>query len=309
MIQIKTSFSRWVLVRLSMLAVIALLGLLYSREFINEFYFNNQLTQTGIIINSGILLLFLLGLIKVVGTLLHYVREESTLTKFLRQIEKKNTNPIAGISSTSIIAMRFEMMRTLSEQRAPINHSALASTLLADESTRISFARYINNILILSGVFGTIVSLSIALLGASDLFESVENISNMGLVVHGMSAALSTTMTAIVCYVFFGYFFFKLVDAQTHLVSAVEQITTFYLMPKFSVASDQLQQSNVVALIERLRDAAEGLIATQATHKIVGSELINVVREMEVAVQGASNDFADIKKVLREGFRLPDSVQ
>ena len=308
MIRIKTNFSRWVLIRMILLSAVALVGLFYSREFISEFYFSNQLTQTGIIINAGILVLFALGLLKIILTLLRYTREEAALARFLRRVKKQDPYPAAGISRGSIIYNRFEMMRQLSEQRAPINHSALASTLLADESTRISFARFINNILILSGVFGTIVSLSLALLGASEMFESVENVSNMGLVVHGMSAALSTTMTAIVCYVFFGYFFFKLADAQTHLISAVEQTTSYYLMPWFSGGSDRLLQ-NVGELVERLREAAEGLVATQATHEVLGAGLTTAVREMQGAVRGVSDDFDEIKYVLREGFRLPDSVE
>lgn len=270
MLRIKTNFSRWVLVRMIVLAGAMVIGLLMVRGFVEEFYLRNQLAPTGIIVNAGIMLLFLIGLAKIVATLFRYMGEEAALAKFIRLMDRGDSDPVAGVSRRSIIYRRYQTMRQLSEQQAPVNHAALASTLLADESTSISTVRFINNILILTGVFGTIVSLSMALLGASDLFDSAQDTSNMGLVVHGMSTALSTTMTAIMCYLFFGYFFFKLSDAQTNLVSAVEQVTSYYLLPRFSSGSDRLI-NDVGNLVGRLRSAAEGLVSTQATQAEVGS--------------------------------------
>jgi len=270
MLRIKTNFSRWVLVRMIVLAGAMVIGLLMVRGFVEEFYLRNQLAPTGIIVNAGIMLLFLIGLAKIVATLFRYMGEEAALAKFIRLMDRGDSDPVAGVSRRSIIYRRYQTMRQLSEQQAPVNHAALASTLLADESTSISTVRFINNILILTGVFGTIVSLSMALLGASDLFDSAQDTSNMGLVVHGMSTALSTTMTAIMCYLFFGYFFFKLSDAQTNLVSAVEQVTSYYLLPRFSSGSDRLI-NDVGNLVGRLRSAAEGLVCTQATQAEVGS--------------------------------------
>ena len=304
MIRLNTGYSRWVLVRMVFLFGLLALALFYSGSFIQNFYFGNQLTKTGLIINAGILCLFLLGLIKIIATLLAYSREESALAKFVRQLDTKKNNPNDGVGQRTLIAQRFEMMRSMHEQQAPINHSALAATLVAGESSRIGFVRFINNILILTGVFGTIVSLSIALLGASELFESVENISNMGLVIHGMSAALSTTMTAIVCYLIFGYFYYKLSDAQTQLVSGIEQVTSYHLMPRFLSGSDRMNE-NIGQLVAQLRLAAEGLVATQTQQDSLGSTLTHVVNTLDVRVNRMADDIETVKRLLREGFRLP----
>ena len=134
-------------------------------------------------------------------------------------------------------------------------HGALAAMLTADESTRLGVVRFINNILILTGVFGTIVALSIALLGASDLLEGAPGGGNMGLVIHGMSTALSTTITAIVCYLFYGYFNLKLSDAQSHLLGSIEEVTTIYLLPRFSHDSESMLHE-VAGLIHEVKPAA-----------------------------------------------------
>lgn len=306
MLRMRINFSRGVLIRMVMLATVMVFGLTMERSFITDFYLRNQLTPVGIIVNGGIVGLFLLGLARVIATLMRYMGEEAALAKFVRRMNHKDPDALAGLSRKSIIYQRYETMRALHEQQAPVNHAALASTLLADESTHITTVRFINNILILTGVFGTIVSLSMALLGASDMFDSVEAVSNMGLVVHGMSTALSTTMTAIVCYLFFGYFFFKLTDAQTHLVSAVEQVTSYYLVPRFTSGGDRLVH-DLGNLVGRLRLAAEGLVSTQATHAEVGARLMDVVRVLDERVDRMSDDIDEVKCVLREGFRLPAS--
>ena len=100
----------------------------------------------------------------------------------------------------------------------------------SESTTEFTLVRFVHNILILSGVFGTVVSLSIALMGASGLLSSPDNLQKMGTIVSGMSNALSTTVTAIVCYVFFAYFHLRLQDARTQLLANVKN-TTLYIMP------------------------------------------------------------------------------
>jgi len=304
MIEIRRNFSRHILLRLVVFGVVVVAILLANYDSIDALYLKNQLTPVGLIINSGIMLAFLLGLIKVIASLWHYMQEETALARFVRQFNDDAGKSLKGISPKSIIARRYDIVRALSDRHVHVNHSALASTLLADESTRTSFARYIGNILILTGVFGTIVSLSVALVGASSLLDSVQDTSSMGLVIHGMSTALSTTITAILCYLFYGYFNLKLGDAQTHLLSGVEEVTTVYLLPKYAHDSESMLQE-VSGLIHGLREAAGAMLAIQQEYAQAGSRLNDVTVELGRQMHGTVDSIDGIKQLLRDGFRLP----
>ena len=71
----------------------------------------------------------------------------------------------AGLPTRTLVAKRYRLLKQMTQRRAVINHSALAATLVAGEASRVSIAKFVHNVLILAGVLGTIVSLSIALLG------------------------------------------------------------------------------------------------------------------------------------------------
>jgi len=304
MIESRSNFSRRILIRLIVLGAVVAVALLANYQFINELYLKNQQTPVGMFVNGAILLVFLLGLVKVVTSLSYYMQEEVALARFIRQFASDPEKLMKGISPKSVIARRHATIQKLSEQHARINHSALAATLQADESARISFTRYVSNILILTGVFGTIVSLSVALVGASNLLDSAQDSGSMGLVIHGMSTALSTTITAILCYLFYGYFYLKLSDAQTHFLSGVEEVTTVYLLPEYSHDSESMLHE-VSGLIHGLRKAAEGMRVIQQEYAEAGSRLNSVAAELGQQMRGISTSIDGIKSLLRQGFRLP----
>ena len=305
MIETRRNFSRRILFRLLVLGVIVAVILFVNYGYVNDLYIRNQLTPVGLVINSGILLAFLLGLIKVISSLWYYMNEESALARCVRQFKGDDAAKLLkGVNPKSIIARRYNTIRTLSERHVRINHGALASTLLADESTRTSFARYIGNILILTGFFGTIFSLSVALVGASSLLETAQDTGSMGLVIHGMSTALSTTITAILCYLFYGYFNLKLGDAQTHLLSGVEEVTSVYLLPKYSHDSESMLQE-VSGLVHGLREAAGAMLAIQQEYAQAGSRLNDVAAVLGQQMTASSENINSIKQLLRDGFRLP----
>ncbi len=307
-IQLRQNFSRNMLLRMLILTALGAGILLWQLDFIASTYFRNQLTGTGLVINGAILGLFILGMLKMITIFFKYSREERTLQCFIRNIEEEKDNPLLGLGEDTIISQRYRIIKALHHANTPINHNALASTLVASESTCNSFPKFINNILILTGVFGTIVSLSIALIGASDMLASTVEIGGMGMVVHGMSTALSTTITAILCYLFFGYFYLKLTDVQTNLVSAVEQVTNNYLIPRFQVQTDNVL-CEFTGLIRSLQDLVNQMGSSQENFGKLEEHLMGAVDVYYDKIGFLSKDMNEIKELLTLGFRLPEHSQ
>ena len=246
-------------------------------------------------------------MMKLFMSLIFYWREERALGRFFINLRKESFNPSEGISDKSLIYHRYATMQEIYRQQSPVNQSALAATMVASESTRLSFPRFVSNILILTGVFGTIISLSIALLGASNLMDD-HGISSMGQVIHGMSTALSTTTTAIICYLFFGYFFLKLTDIQTNLFSAIEQVTAQYLQPRFSYQSENMIHQ-LAELIKSLRHTAANMQLAQKQYQEMSSRVNEITSSYDQRISGMSGDIASIRELLRQGFRLPEDPQ
>lgn len=297
------SFS--VLVRMAILGAMAVLVLLWKHDFLKQVYFSNENSNVGQVFNMVILVLFLLGLIKLAKLLMRYMFEERQLAKFQKAIEAESEEPDRKVSNNSIIARRYQMIRSLDAQGVSVNHSALAATLVADESTRSSFPKFINNSMILMGVFGTIIALSIALVGASDLLGQDSSGGSMGKVIHAMSTALSTTMTAIFCYLFYGYFYLKFNDVQTKLFSSVEQLTTLHILPRYSRSADTLVD-DVAGLVGSLEKTALLMQNMQGEMLAATRELSSVIESVQQQTAPLTSDIKVIKKVLREGFRLGD---
>lgn len=303
MVQYKTNYSRSILFQFLMLSLLTGFFLLINHEFLINFYIKNQATNTGYIVNGSILSLFLIGLVRLITLLVRYSREENALVRFIHNVQSDETLPTQRINKKSLIYNRYLSVLEISKHNVAVNHSALASTLSATESTRLSLPRFISNILILTGVFGTIISLSIALLGASDIIDSADGISGMSIVIHGMSTALSTTATAIICYLFFGYFYMKLTDVQTELLSGIEQATTLYIMPRFTYQTDSMLHE-VGNLVKALHDAARVLANTQADFAEAGRNLKALAGNNDESLMRLSSDIDEIKSLLRDGFRL-----
>jgi hypothetical protein len=278
------------------------LAALWQREFLADVYLRNQLTSVSWIINGSILLLFASALVRLIQSFVRYDKEERALNHFLENVTDR-ADMVKGVGGDTIIANRYRTLRELNQRRSPINHSALAATLLAQESSRSSFPRFVHNVLILTGVFGTIVSLSIALLGASEMIVASTQIGSLGLVIHGMSTALSTTMTAILAYFFLGYFYLRLMDTQTQIIGRIEHATTTILLPRF-----QVQQETVIEDFSDIIRAAAALVkrldSSQSQYAETANQLNDVLTAYRDEMRNHSRSLAEITELLRDGFRL-----
>ena len=302
-----TGLSLKIIIQFGVVITVGIALVTLNFDLIYPFYFENQLTHTGIYINGAILGLLAIGLGNIFYHLLRYRREEAAIADFVNNVESIKTDLMEGLPADSMVVRRQLAMQSIQRSNGEINHGALAAMLNADEATHFGLIRFINNILILTGVFGTIVSLSIALLGASDLLDSANaSLGGMGLVIHGMSTALSTTITAIVSYIVFGYFYTRLNDVQTHCLSGIEQLTTVYLLPRYVKASDDIVHK-MSDLIKSVIHATSKLKQTQDTYQDAAVTLQQTLAANQQQTDELANELADIKQILREGFRLPST--
>ncbi len=241
--RLTTNYTQSILIQMVLVLVVLVGVTIWQWDVVREIYIQNQVNAVGWAINGGIAVLFVTGLVQLVFRFAEYRYQESALNKFLVNI-RKDDDPLKGIEQKCMIAERYITLGKLNRRRARINHSALAATLHAVESSRNSYLKFVQSVLVLTGVFGTIVSLSISLLGASSIIQvglhEAQSSDGMGTMIYGMSTALSTTMTAILAYLIFGYFYIKLTDTQTYLISRVEEVTATTLLPHLQSIQDKV---------------------------------------------------------------------
>ena len=171
---------------------------------------------------------------------------------------------------------------------------------------RSSYPHFINNILILAGVFGTIISLSISLVGANEMISNGGSITGMTTVIHGMSTALSTTMTAIFCYVFFHFFYSKLTDIQTNILSQIEEITQSLLDVQTAVTeSDILRDTD--SILQELQSLIAEMKSTQEENTLAARQLANVIKISQQSNGSINHHMDRLETLLRDGFRLPNT--
>jgi len=274
-----------------------------SYDFLHEFYIENQETLAGPIINGFILVLFFTGLIRIIQGYGFYSREEAALKQFRKNLTRGIDELDEGIPGNSIVGQRFLRVRELQTAGTSVDQNALAATLIAQQSLRTSYPHFINNILILAGVFGTIISLSISLVGANEMISSGGSITGMTTVIHGMSTALSTTMTAIFCYVFFHFFYSKLTDIQTNILSQIEEITISLLDSRSVTESDVLR--NTDNILQQLQSLIAEMKNTQEENSRAAMQLANVIKISQQSSGSINHHMDRLEGLLRDGFRLP----
>jgi hypothetical protein len=315
-----TTQSRRALVQMTVVLVIAvavavIIGVA-RMEGVKAIFFTDWRT---IALNGGIVLLFALGIGRLYQGLMHYAREEEGISRFigLKQEGVATEVIFAGRSEGSIIAKRYATIRDLYARGAPINHSAISAIMVAEESLYQSFPRFVNNVLILTGVFGTVTSLIIALVGASNVLQAALPGEGMGMMLQGMNTALTTTATAIVCFFFFTYFYHKLTDVQTYLFSQVERAVLLHLIPEFAFETEAVNHQtsllikDVQGLVKELEQGLADLGRTltglndhNAVRQRQGDEVLAGQEQQQARLDGVLSRLDEVRRVLVEGFRL-----
>jgi hypothetical protein len=295
-------------VSLSLLACL----IIWKIDFIRKVYFTTDQTMIGYIINGAIIILFISGIIKLGIAFLHYAFEEDQIRLF---IASKHTR--GEVAENSIITRRYDKIKLFYEKQIPINHGVMSSIMLAEESLYQSFPKFVNNILILLGVFGTIISLILALAGASDILVNSIAGNGMWQIIHGMNTALTTTATAIICFFFFTFFYHKLTDIQTHVFSRVEDAVMAYIVPEFSFDIQSINQktdrlvNELGHTVTSFKNSSEFIEETLAGLDRYHSRQLEIMETISEKIEEQDqksallvSKFDEIIEVLNQGFRL-----
>ncbi len=314
------------LLRLVVVLVIAVILLAWKFQFLSTVYGVGELTPLSYGLNGVVLFLFVVGVLKLVKAYLHYSFEENQIALFLAEREVKKENAVLSLSSKSILYKRYMRIKQLYDEGVPINHGAIASVMIAEESRYLSFPKFVNNVLILTGVFGTIVSLILALIGAGSILKTSVAGEGMWLIINGMNTALTTTATAIVSYFLFTYFYHKLLDLQTAIFSRVEDVVMRFMVADFAYEQDAVNYRSVKAFEEltsvvselsrsytHIETSLARLTATQAemlenfSHLRGLDALETLVNQQKLQAEKADMMYEkldELARLMRKGFRL-----
>lgn len=286
-----------------LIAIAALL--LIKKDAISHLYTSGEISKTGMIINGIIIGLFIVGMFRIIMVLFRYINEDNVILKLVSFLKENANNPISRLPEKTIAVQRYKAVKWVTKQGAEVNHAAMAASTNASESSRLTLIRFVHSTLILAGVFGTVVSLSMALIGAAGLLNSPEGVKEMGTIISSMSSALSSTVTAIVCFFIFAYFYLRLNDARIQMLTHIEDMTSLYLLPKLSKKHTEDSMINEVGeLAAKLNMAADRLVQVEHTFIQAGERLQLAVDSLQGKIQ--SNSLDDIKDLIRKGFHLSE---
>ncbi len=270
---------------------------------IENLYNSGEISKTGMIINAIIIGLFFLGMLRIVIVLMSYINEHHASLKLVEYLKENAKNPVSRLPENSLAVQRFNAVKWVAQQGAPINQAAMAASCNASENSRLTLIRFVHSTLILAGVFGTVVSLSMALIGAAGLLNSPEGVKEMGTIISSMSSALSSTVTAIVCFFIFAYFYLRLNDARVQMLSNIEDITALHLLPKVTHTEDGMVRQ-VADLTMALNKAADKLLVVEDKFITAGDRLQHAVNDLQGQVSNSSLE--EIKDLIRKGFHLSE---
>ncbi len=297
--------------------VFAAIVLVVNLDFIIDLYFGDRITSFGLALNGAIVAIFLAGTVKLVSGFLHYAFEEKQIDIFIDGKEKNDDYLFQRMSTKSIISRRYFRIKHLYERGVPINHGALSTITYTEESRHMTFPEFVNNILILTGVFGTVVSVITALTGASTVLKESVLGDGMWLIIYGMNTALTTTATAIVCYFFFSYFYQRLKEIRSYIFGKLDETSMMYIIPNFTFEAESVnlkteklikELSLIVGELKKVASGIEPAFSNLNAMNASQSDKLDKVithqdshlKKLDLFIEKTDK----IKNILAEGFRL-----
>ena len=316
-VQTQSQVCRTRLLAVLIIGIVAVAVVAFRRwDLVRDIYLTDA---KNILLNGVIAVLFAIGTVHLLRVFSRYDFEEKQLAEFIRHIRSglAEDRRDAVVSPQSIIARRYAEIQDLFKRRVPIHQGALSAIMMAEQSAWSSFPRFVNNVLILTGVFGTIVSLIFALAGAGRTLESAVPTEGMAIMLSGMNTALTTTATAITCFFIYSYFYGKLTDVQTHLFGAIEKAVLIHITPRFAFDTETVNHQTA-QLIGQLRaliievhkgtavilDTLTGLSTHNTRHL---EKLDSLIARQDKHLAGTDKmikHLEHLQNVMAEGFRL-----
>ena len=302
---IKKSSAKSTLFQIVVFLVVVAALILFNKNTIQNLYTSGGISKTGMIINGIIIALFVIGMLRIIMVLFRYINEDVVNFKLVSLLKENAGDPIAKLPEDSLSVQRFNAVKWVAQQGGEINQAAMAASTNSSESSRLTVIRFVHSTLILAGVFGTVVSLSMALIGAAGLLNSPEGVKEMGVIISGMSSALSSTVVAIVCFFIFAYFYLRLNDARIQVLTHIEDMTSLYLLPKLTKQnSESAMVDQVTTLAIKMNQAADKLVQVEHSFLQASDQLMLAVDKLHGKIQ--SNSLDDIKDLIRKGFHLSE---
>ena len=299
-------------------ALVVVLGVtigigIWRWELVRNIYFVDTKT---ILLNGLIFLIFISGVIYLIRAYVHCRFEEKQVETFIRDMEKGEFTP-DSLPPAALITRRYETIKELHRRSVPIHHGALAAIMAAEETLHQSYPRFVNSVLILTGVFGTIVSLIFALVGATSILGTAEPGKGMEVMLLGMNTALTTTATAIVCFFLFTYFYHRLTDIQNYLFGRLEEAVLVHIVPEFAFDTEAIQYKTE----QLIRELRQLVLELGKGTDFIQESLEGINRHNEATLQKAEAvidkhdhqldktetlliKLEKIREVLVDGFRL-----
>ena len=102
-----------------MIQIAAIVGMalgigIWQNDFILNFVMGPSSTEVGLFLNTGILVLLVTGMGRLLGLMFSYAKEEKAIVDFYNSFTQDSPTPLANVSADSLIAKRYEAISSLS---------------------------------------------------------------------------------------------------------------------------------------------------------------------------------------------------